>query len=147
MPSFPPISRRLYDELRRVPASRDRVMEYRPCAVRFAIILLAGAACATSPGVDPVASVGMSESEVRQVYDPISIDTGVVYWGGSGRRRLYWQLDEQSQTWAEIGSGPEGRVIELGPREPKQTWIRQGGDSIWVEQAPQGLGAEGRDRS
>ena len=33
MPSFPPIPRKLYDELRRVPASRDGEMEYRPCAV------------------------------------------------------------------------------------------------------------------
>ena len=33
MPSFPPISRGLYAELLRVPASRDGIMEYRPCAV------------------------------------------------------------------------------------------------------------------
>jgi hypothetical protein len=80
-----------------------------------------------------VAEPGMSESEARQVYDPISIDRGVVYWGGSGARRMYWQLDANTQTWVEIGPGPHGCVTEVGPREPKRTWTRHRGDSITVE--------------
>lgn len=108
---------------------------------RFAIMFVLVAGCAAEPAAQRTAQIGMSEDEVRQVYDPVSIDTGVIYWGGSGSRRIYWQLDPQTQVWAEIGLRPEARVIALGPREPKQVWVRHGGDSITVDQPTSGADA------
>jgi hypothetical protein len=76
--------------------------------------------------------VGMSDAEVRALMKPIAIDSGVVYWGGSGARRVYFEVDRASQVWVEVGPGPQGKVVEVGPLAPKGRWVRHGGDSITV---------------
>ena len=77
--------------------------------------------------------VAMSESEARALMKPVASDSGVVYWGGSGARRVYFEVDRTSQVWVEVGPGPDGRVVEVGPVEPKGRWVRHGGDSITVQ--------------
>lgn len=94
------------------------------------VVLLLG--CASRPNTQTVPIVGMSEADARAIYEAQSIDSGVVYWGGSGRHRVYFQLDANTQTWLEI-SGPPSVVTEVGPREPKSHWTRYQGDSIVVE--------------
>src|SRR5262249_2929120 len=76
--------------------------------------------------------VGMSEAEVRALMKPFAMDSGVVYWGGTGARRVYFAVNRTSQVWVEVGPGPEGRVVEVGPVEPKGRWERHEGDSITV---------------
>jgi hypothetical protein len=76
----------------------------RPC---FSFILLAGLTAApdgdrpTDASVEPPAKpeavvqklrAGMSEGEVRAVMRTVALDSGTVYWGGSGARRLYFEL-------------------------------------------------------
>ena len=75
--------------------------------------------------------VGMSEAEVREAIKPHVIKTGTVYWGGTGARRIYFQISEHEQVWIEI-DGWSDRVCLVGKREQKQEWIWHRGDSITI---------------
>ena len=78
--------------------------------------------------------VGMSEKAVRSSMMPVALDSGAVYLGGSGARRLYFALPEKRQLWVECGGAADGwNVVEVGRIEPKHRWVRHGGDSITVE--------------
>jgi len=77
---------------------------------------------------------GMSEEAVRDAMKPVTLDSGTVYWGGSGARRLYFALTEKRQVWVECAGAPGGwKVVEVGRIEPRQRWVRHSGDSITVE--------------
>jgi hypothetical protein len=77
---------------------------------------------------------GMSEGQVRSPLKTVALHSGTDYWGGSGARRLYFELPQQRQVWVEC-AGPSGgwKVVEVGPIEPKQRWVRHTEDSITVE--------------
>src|SRR5262245_19294146 len=77
--------------------------------------------------------VGMTEEAARTALKPVTRASGTVYWGGSGARRVYFQVAPNKQVWVEIGPGPEGKVVQVGPLEPKQRWTRHRGDSITVD--------------
>lgn len=77
--------------------------------------------------------IGMTVKELVAMLDPKSLDSGTVYWGGTGARRLYFQMKAGQQIWFEISGPAEGaRVTQIGPTEPKTEWIRHEGDSITV---------------
>jgi hypothetical protein len=64
----------------------------------------------------------------------VAFDSGTVYWGGSGARRLYFELPQKRQVWVECAGATGGwKVVEVGRIEPKQRWARHGGNSIIVE--------------
>ena len=63
---------------------------------------------------------------------PRSLDWGRVYWGGSGRSRLYFQLNGTQQIWLEVSGSPDPAVTSVGVPEPKTKWTRHAGDSIAV---------------
>jgi hypothetical protein len=78
--------------------------------------------------------VGMSEGEVRTAMKTVALDSGTVYWGGSGAKRLYFELPQQRQVWVECAGASGGaKVVEIGHIEPKKRWVRYTGDSIDVE--------------
>ena len=78
--------------------------------------------------------VGMSEGQVRSALKAVALDSGTVYWGGSGARRLYFELPPQRQVWVECAGASGGwKVVEVGRIEPKQRWVRHSGDAITVE--------------
>ncbi|MBN2493618.1 MAG: hypothetical protein JXR96_03415 [Deltaproteobacteria bacterium] len=102
----------------------------------MSLVLLVG--CASSSPVDKAISElkpGMTEAQVRALLEPHSVDSGTVYWGGSGARRIYFQLSGSEQIWIEMGRGPQGRVAAIGGKEPKQPWTRHDGGSISVGEA------------
>lgn len=76
--------------------------------------------------------VGKAEAEVRARYAAVAEDSGVTYWGGTGRRRLYFALRDGTQVWFELDFA--GAVVAAGGPEPKARWQRHSGDSITVEQ-------------
>ena len=95
--------------------------------------------CASASVVDQAISklkAGMTEAQARAVLKPHTLDTGTVYWGGSGARRIYFHVSEGEQIWIEMEGGPDGRVSAIGRRERKQKWTRHRGDSITVEDGP-----------
>ena len=102
-------------------------------------VLLLVAGCAINPRerILRQVQVGMAEDELRRTIEPIALDSGSVYWGGSGAKRLYFQISPTEQVWFEIGgsSNPSffGRVIEIGPVEPKKKWNRSNDGSVMVE--------------
>ena len=98
----------------------------------FSITLMLLLGCASQPRPQRVPHIGMSEADARSIYAKQSIESGVAYHGGSGRHRVYFQMDANTQTWLEI-SGLPGVVTKVGPREPKTRWTRHQGDSIVVE--------------
>ena len=90
--------------------------------------------------------IGLSESELMDALKPISVSTGTVYWGGSGARRVYFQLNPQEQIWFEVAGPSDGNnITAIGPIEPKTKWTHHDGDSITVE--PQNAGKQMLDRS
>jgi hypothetical protein len=77
---------------------------------------------------------GMSEEAVRNTMKSVALDSGTVYWGGSGERRLYFALPGKRQVWVECAGASGGwKVVQVGRIEPKQRWVRRSGDSITVE--------------
>ena len=78
--------------------------------------------------------IGMSESELVASLRPGSLDSGTIYWGGTGARRIYFHIAPAKQIWFEIsggsGSPKFGKVVLIGPVEPKTKWTLHGGDSI-----------------
>jgi hypothetical protein len=77
---------------------------------------------------------GMSEGQVRSAMKAVALDSGTVSWGGSGARRLYFELPQQRQVWVECAGASGGwQIVEVGRIEPKQRWVRHTGDSITVE--------------
>jgi len=78
--------------------------------------------------------VGMKEAEVLLLMRRVSVDSGRVYYGGTGAGRLYFQVSSTRQLWLESGgSKSDWRVTAVGAPEPKTKWTRYGGDSITVE--------------
>jgi len=76
----------------------------------------------------------MSEGEVRTAMKTVALDSGTVYFGGSGAKRLYFELPQQRQVWVECaGASGSWKVVEVGHIEPKQRWVRFTGDSIIAE--------------
>ena len=82
-------------------------------------------------------TIGMSDSALLDRLGPASLDRGTIYWGGSGVKRMYFQIAPAKQIWFEIGGSYDGdkfgQVTRIGPIEPKARWTRHGGDSITVE--------------
>lgn len=106
-------------------------------AILLVVATLAG--CVSASQVDKAISElksGMTEAEARAVLMPHTIDTGTLYWGGSGARRIYFQISDANQIWIEMGGGPDGRITMVGSKELKQKWIGHDGDSITVEDGP-----------
>lgn len=72
--------------------------------------------------------LGMDEHEVVALIGAEAIDSGAVYWGGSGAKRLYFQISPTEQVWFEIGGSYDaenfGKVVRIGPIEPKTQWTR-----------------------
>ncbi len=89
-------------------------------------------ACSLTSQPDTV-ELGMTEEEARTVLEARSTDSGVVYYGGSGRRRVYFELGPYEQTWFELGPGPSGKVVWVGPTEPRQAWTHHRGNSITIQ--------------
>lgn len=79
--------------------------------------------------------VGMLEEEVRAAMKPVAVDSGTIYWGGSGARRIYFELPNNQQVWFDFEGGPpqHSKVHSAGFIEPKQRWIRHTGNSISIE--------------
>jgi len=103
-------------------------------AIFFLAALAGCAATQPSPEAVPELEIGMTETEARQIMGPHAIDTGTVHWGGSGARRIYFQISPTEQLWIEIGSSRRhGRITWVGRIEPKREWTSHGGDSITVE--------------
>jgi hypothetical protein len=79
-------------------------------------------------------SVGTSGSDLVAMLKPSSLDSGTVYWGGSGARRIYFQIADDKQIWFELSGPGEGNsVTEIGSIESKTKWTRHDGDSITVK--------------
>lgn len=98
-------------------------------------MLLAAAllGCSAVP-VRPASSwAWQSEAEVRRAYASRAIDSGVVYWGGTGRRTLYIALEDGTQMWFDLDF--HGTVKNAGGPEPKVRWVHHDRDSITVEGA------------
>ena len=74
--------------------------------------------------------VGMKESDAIALMKPASLDSGCLYYGGSGRSRLYFQCSSYQQIWIEANLGV---ITQVGKLEPKIKWTRYAGDSITVE--------------
>jgi len=81
--------------------------------------------------------IGMRDSKVTAIMAPVAQSVGTVFWGGSGAKRMYFQVGANRQVWFEIGGSYDresfGRVVEIGRVEPKQRWVRHGAESITVE--------------
>ncbi len=79
--------------------------------------------------------VGMEESHALEVLRPVAWNYGTYYFGGSGRKRVYFQLSGDDQMYVEIGGSDEratfGKVVGVSDLEPKRVWRRFDGDSIW----------------
>ena len=79
----------------------------------------------------------MLGEEIEEVMAPIALERGTIYWGGSGRHRLYYALPNGRQVWIEMGgAAEEWKSMVVGKPEKKQSWIRHdmiGGDSITIE--------------
>ncbi len=78
--------------------------------------------------------VGMKETEAVALMRPVSLDSGRMYYGGSGAGRLYFQIGSTRQLWLESGGSRSGwTVTQIGLHEPKTKWTHYSGDSITVE--------------
>ena len=76
---------------------------------------------------------GMTEAEVREKMKGFVDDSGKIYYGGTGHSRLYLSLPGKRQVWLDLGGFVDDfKVVIVGRIEPKQTWLRYGGDSIVV---------------
>lgn len=80
--------------------------------------------------------LGMNEKDLLSVIKPIALKTGVVYWGGSGAHRLYFQVEKHSQFWVEIGSMDKSIVTSIGPLEPMGVWKYNVDGSLMAVQLP-----------
>lgn len=49
--------------------------------------------------------LGTLGPELLATMNPLSIDSGTVFWGGTGARRLYFQVANDKQVWFDL-SGP-----------------------------------------
>jgi hypothetical protein len=82
-------------------------------------------------------SLGMTPAQVDQLLGKDILQSGNTYWGGSGAYRRYYQLDELSQFWIEVGGSYDGslqgRVVEVGPIEPVGNWTWHGSGGLTVE--------------
>ena len=79
-------------------------------------------------------SVGTLDSDLVAMLKPHSLDSGTVYWGGTGARRMYFQIAVDKQIWFELSGPADGnRVTVIGKIEPKTKWTRHDGGSITVE--------------
>ena len=76
----------------------------------------------------------MTEDEVRTILKPHTLDSGSVYWGGSGAKRMYFQIAPNQQIWVEIGGSPDNKVVGIGEVEKKQKWNKHTGDSITIDE-------------
>jgi hypothetical protein len=79
-------------------------------------------------------AIGTADHDLIAAITPLALDSGTVYWGGTGSRRVYFQIEPDKQIWFEL-SGPAGgnRVTAIGPIEPKTKWTRGKGESITVD--------------
>lgn len=78
-------------------------------------------------------SIGTSESDLMAIMTRHSLDSGTVYLGGSGARRIYFGIADDKQIWFELSGPLDGNgVTTIGPIEPKSNWTRHDGDSITV---------------
>ena len=104
----------------------------------------ATAAQKTSKGIAPDVQeavgrirIGMADAEVDAILAPVALDRGSIYWGGSGAKRMVFQIAPTKQISFEIGGSYDvknfGKVIGIGPIVPKTRWTRHRGDSITVD--------------
>ena len=78
--------------------------------------------------------IGLSESELMEALKPKCVSSGTVYSGGTGARKIYFQIKPDQQIWFEVAGPSDGnKITEIGPIEPKTKWTRHDGDSITVE--------------
>lgn len=78
--------------------------------------------------------LGSPISEVTSTINPVALASGTVYWGGTGARRIYFQIRSDKQIWFELsGPGDGDCVTEIGQIESKSEWIWHDNDSITVE--------------
>lgn len=104
------------------------------------VLAFATVGCSSNPPtITPEAAVqsihsGMSEHEVRAVLKGIALDSGVSNSGGTGARRVYFELPESRQVWVEFaGAAGDWKVVEVGRIEPKKRWVRYNGEEISIE--------------
>jgi hypothetical protein len=105
------------------------------------IVLIAGLlfGCSDSQTPSPAPSaasglrIGMKDEAAISLLRPTSLDWGRVYWGGTGRSRLFFQVSTTQQVWLEVSGPPDFTVTTISTPEPKTKWTRQDGDSITVE--------------
>ncbi len=103
------------------------------------LLLCVGAGCNTTANARRAiqkVQPGMTEARLREIINPHAQDTGTVYWGGSGAKRIYFHINSSSQIWFEMTPGPESKVAEIGAIEPKAKWVKHSGDSISVKGGP-----------
>ena len=113
------------------PAWMADRLQRRP---RLALLLASALLGCSAASFRPASSwVGQSEAEVRGAYASRAIDSGVMYWGGSGRRTLYIALEDGTQGWFVLDF--RGTVEMAGGPEPKTRWVHHERDSITVERA------------
>ncbi len=77
-------------------------------------------------------SIGTLDTDLIATLKPKSLDYGTVYGGGTGARRIYFQIAQDKQTWFELSGPPYDNVTMIGPIEAKTKWSRFEGDSIIV---------------
>jgi hypothetical protein len=76
---------------------------------------------------------GMTEAEVRRQMKAFVVDSGKIYFGGTGHSRLYLALPGNRQLWLDLGGTIDDyKVVIVGRIEPKQAWRRFDGDRIVV---------------
>jgi hypothetical protein len=113
-----------------LPGDRSGEMKRPMCRLSLSLTaVLIG--CSAAPPRSPWDWVGKSEAAVRAAYAATASELGVIYWGGSGRRRIYFALRDATQVWFELDWG--GTVEMAGGPEPKARWTRHDRDSISVE--------------
>ena len=105
----------------------------------FIVAATMGGCANAEKGKDPVATAiaklhtGMTKEKVLSVMKPVSLDYGVVHYGGTGSSCMYFQISESQQLRVEMGGFRERfRVIEIGKPEPKRPWKRYDDDEIVV---------------
>ena len=80
-------------------------------------------------------STGTLQSELVELMKPHSLDSGTVYWGGTGKCRMYFQIADDKQVWFELSGPTNGdSVTQVGAVEKKTKWTRHDGDSISVDE-------------
>ncbi|MEM9411354.1 MAG: hypothetical protein AAGA30_09590 [Planctomycetota bacterium] len=67
--------------------------------------------------------IGTTEDELVGIMQPVSLGSRCIYWGGTGRRRIYFRMEPEKQIWFELSGPIDGeRVAFIGEVENYTHW-------------------------